>query len=166
VREQDFVGYMQNLGLPHPNRLKQAVPANLECGRPGEGTDVPRPPDWGPVVRTYAGVLQVEPEWVHAQGEHVTLIDVREQEEVATAEIGMLPGARVMPLSTLREHASEVPRDRPVVCVCPAGARSAIAATILEKGGVERVANLRGGILAWRALGYPTRERDSSPARA
>jgi sulfur dioxygenase len=29
VREQDFQGYMDNLGLPHPKKLDIAVPANL-----------------------------------------------------------------------------------------------------------------------------------------
>jgi hydroxyacylglutathione hydrolase len=60
-----------------------------------------------------------------------------------------------MPLSKLRQLLDQVPRDRPVVVVCPAGARSAIAATLLENAGVERVANMRGGLLEWRMLGLP-----------
>ena len=45
IREQDFVGYMANLGLPHPKRMADAVPANLVWGKPsdaflqGETTD-------------------------------------------------------------------------------------------------------------------------------
>ncbi|MFC1665435.1 rhodanese-like domain-containing protein [Pseudomonadota bacterium] len=39
--------------------------------------------------------------------------------------------------------------------VCPAGARSAIAATIFEKEGFEKVANLNGGIIEWLSLGLP-----------
>lgn len=156
VREQDFVGYMQNLGLPHPKKLAVAVPANLICGRPENAADAPRLPDWGPVVRTYAGVLQVEPEWVHSHASELLIVDVRENDEISATEMGLLPGARVFPLSSLRDHISEIPRDRPIICVCPAGARSAIAATVLEKAGVQRVANLRGGILEWRAQGHPT----------
>src|SRR5688572_23375606 len=76
VREQDFVGYMKNLGLPHPKKLNLAVPANLASGRPGEASDAPRLPDWGPVIRTYAGVLQVEPEWVHQHSAELTVLDV------------------------------------------------------------------------------------------
>jgi sulfur dioxygenase len=67
VREEDFVGYMENLGLPHPKRLAEAVPANLRCGRPGDGETAPVLPDWGPVVRTYAGVLEIEPGWGRPQ---------------------------------------------------------------------------------------------------
>jgi len=156
VREQDFVGYMENLGLPHPNKLDVAVPANLVCGRPEDTTLIPRSPDWGPVIRTYAGVWQVEPEWVRTHTDELYVIDVREHEEVKASPMGSVPGSRVLPLSTLRARVDEVPRDRPVVVVCPAGARSAIAATILEKAGVERVANVRGGLLEWIALGLPT----------
>jgi rhodanese-related sulfurtransferase len=112
-------------------------------------------PDWGPVVRTFAGVWQVEPEFVYAKRDELLVIDVREPEEVKASPIGTIRGSRVMPLRTLRDHLQEVPRDRPVVLVCPAGARSAIAATILENAGVERVANMRGGLLEWRILGLP-----------
>ena len=34
IGETDFVGYMDNLGLPHPKLIDIAVPANLRCGRP------------------------------------------------------------------------------------------------------------------------------------
>lgn len=151
VREHDFVTYMANLGLPHPKQLAVAVPANHACGEP-KASERPRLPDWGPVVRTYAGVWQVEPEWVHQHAGELTIIDVREAEEAGASPLQPIPGARVMPLSTLREHTGEVPRGRPVVLVCPAGARSAIAASILEKAGVERVANMRGGLLEYCAL--------------
>jgi len=156
VREEDFVGYMHNLGLPHPKKLNVAVPANLVCGKPSEGAERPHLPDWGPVVRTYAGVLQVEPDWVHQHAPELTIIDVREIDEVKATEMGLLPRSTILPLSTLRQRLGEVPRERPVILVCPAGARSAIAATILEKAGIPRVANLRGGILGWRAQGHAT----------
>jgi glyoxylase-like metal-dependent hydrolase (beta-lactamase superfamily II)/rhodanese-related sulfurtransferase len=155
VREQDFVGYMENLGLPHPAKMDRAVPANLQCGRPDDPDAAPHAPDWGPVIRTFAGVWQIEPEWVHRHAAQVRVIDVREQAEVEASPMGRIPGSVVIPLSQLRSRADEVPRDRPVVCVCPAGARSAVAAGVLEKAGVPQVANLRGGILAWRASGLP-----------
>jgi rhodanese-related sulfurtransferase len=86
----------------------------------------------------------------------VCLIDVREHAEVSTSPMGLVAGSGVIPLSMLRERVDELPRDRPVDFVCPAGARSAIAAAILEKAGASQVANLRGGLLAWRSLGLPT----------
>jgi sulfur dioxygenase len=34
ISEEDFAGYMSNLGLPHPKKMEIAVPANLRSGRP------------------------------------------------------------------------------------------------------------------------------------
>lgn len=152
VRVSDFVGYMNNLGLPHPKRMADAVPANLACGRPN---DPPTTKAWGPVIRTFAGVWEIPAEWVFQHRGEVHVIDVREREEVKASPMPSLPEAIVLPLSELRTKIAEVPRDKPVVLLCPAGARSAIAATILEKAGVEKVASLRGGILEWLALGLP-----------
>jgi glyoxylase-like metal-dependent hydrolase (beta-lactamase superfamily II) len=155
VREQDFVGYMDNLGLPHPKKLDIAVPANLRCGRPEGPSSGPSTPEWGPVIRTFAGVWQIEAEWVHRHIEELYVLDVREHAEVTASPMGRVAGSVVTPLSQLRARCEDVPRDRPVICVCPAGARSAIAAVILEQAGVSDVANLRGGLLAWRSMGLP-----------
>jgi glyoxylase-like metal-dependent hydrolase (beta-lactamase superfamily II) len=155
VREQDFKGYMENLGLPHPKQLDIAVPANLRCGQPEGDQNMPHFPEWGPVIRTFAGVWQVEAEWVYQHIDSVRVIDVRENAEVEASLMGKIEGSTVLPLSELRERSDEVENDLPVICVCPAGARSAIAAGIFEKAGISKVANLRGGLLAWRSLGLP-----------
>ncbi len=154
-REEDFVGYMENLGLPHPKKMDEAVPANLVCGHPGEGSTAQTLPDWGPVIRTFAGVLEIDPEWVHNHGDEVTLIDVREREELHADTLGNIEGSLSIPLSVLRDCLPEVPRSRPVIAVCPAGARSAQAALILEKAGFTQVANLTGGLFRWISLGFP-----------
>ena len=154
-REEDFAGYMENLGLPHPKKMQAAVPANLECGRPGDGDETPTVPDWGPVIRTFAGVLEVDPEWVHSHRDDVVVIDVREQEEIDATPLGCIDGSLMIPLSKLRDRIDEIPRNGPVVTICPAGARSAQAALILEKAGYPKVANLPGGLFRWQALGFP-----------
>jgi len=154
-REEDFVGYMNHLGLPHPKRLEAAVPANLRSGAPKEGDVVPAVPDWGPVVRTFAGVLEIEPHWAYQHHDEVTFVDVREPEEIAASPLGTIQGAVNIPLSKLAARAGELSRERPVVAVCPAGARSGRAALLLEGAGFERVANLPGGLFRWRALGFP-----------
>ena len=40
--ERDFVGFMENLNLPHPKQIDVAVPANLRSGQPADGK-MPRP---------------------------------------------------------------------------------------------------------------------------
>jgi rhodanese-related sulfurtransferase len=49
----------------------------------------------------------------------------------------------------------EVPRDKPVVAVCHSGMRSGQATVILRSEGLDRVANLRGGMLLWREMELP-----------
>lgn len=155
AREEDFVGYMTNLGLPHPKQIDVALPANLRSGRPEDGK-LPPAPDWGPIVVTYAGNPEVAPEWVAAHRADVHLLDVRSPAECA-GELGLLEEAQIIPLDQLRARAGEVPRDRPVVTVCQSGKRSALATQILARAGVDRVANLAGGMIEWRRLGLPGR---------
>lgn len=150
--EGDFVGFMDNLGLPHPAQMAVAVPANLVCGRPEDGAPAPGEIGWGPVIRTYAGVAEVEPAWVSERRAELTLLDVREPAELR-GELGAIEGALNVPLGQLRARLEEVPRDRPVITICRSGARSAQASLILEKAGFSRVANLPGGMLRWTALG-------------
>lgn len=159
AREEDFVGYMDNLALPHPKQLAVAVPANLRSGRPEDGQE-PTQPTWGPVVVTYAGIPEIAPEWVARNLGAVHLLDVRSPTEFH-GELGHLPGSRLIPLDQLRARVSDVPTDRPVVVVCQTGRRSAMGTVILVKAGHAQVANLAGGLVAWRELGAPV---EASPA--
>ncbi len=150
LSESDFVGYMENLGLPHPKQMDIAVPANLKCGR-REGMAEPADhPDWGPINLTFAGIWEVQPHWVQEHLRELRVIDVREPDEY-DGPLGHIPGAELIPLGALSARAGEIPRDRPVIAVCRAGGRSAQATVILRKAGMERVANLAGGMLRWRA---------------
>ncbi len=79
-------------------------------------------------------------------GDPVTLLDVRNDAEVAT---GVIAGARHIPLPDLVTREHELPRDLPLVVYCQSGARSARAAGFLANAGFGSVHNLRGGILAW-----------------
>lgn len=155
AREEDFVGYMTNMALPHPKLLEVAVPANLRAGRPEDGR-APQAPDWGPVVTTYAGLPEIAPEWVARHRAEVNVLDVRTSAEF-DAELGHLEGAQLIPLDELRARVGEVDAARPVVVVCQTGRRSALGTQILAKAGVERVANLAGGMVGWRDLGLPGR---------
>lgn len=150
--ERDFVGFMENLSLPHPKLIDHAVPANLRCGRPEDGR-MPVLADWGPVRQTYAGVLEIEPEWVAQNLDRVSVLDVRQPAEQQAS--GVIPGSRSIPLEQLQGRIEEIPRDRPVVAVCHAGMRSAQAITLLRAAGVSACANLRGGVLLWSDLRLP-----------
>ena len=155
--ERDFVEFMANLNLPHPKQIDVALPANMRSGRPEDGK-VPRPADWGPVRQTYAGLLEIDPEWVAEHLAQVHVLDVRQPEEMQES-LGSIPGAQLVPLHELKARLAEIPGDKPIVAVCHAGMRSGQATVILRGGGLARCANLRGGMLLWSQLGLPTRQR-------
>jgi rhodanese-related sulfurtransferase len=74
------------------------------------------------------------------------LVDVRTGREWSDGHIGR---ALNLPLAQLAERTGELPPDRPLVVYCASGYRSAIAASLLRRDGVARVANLVGGLAAW-----------------
>jgi glyoxylase-like metal-dependent hydrolase (beta-lactamase superfamily II)/rhodanese-related sulfurtransferase len=154
AREEDFVGYMNNLNLPHPKQIAVAVPGNLRAGQPEDGQTPPRP-DWGPVVTTYAGLAEISPEWVARHLQELQVLDVRDAAELS-GEFGHLESALSIPLDELRAHVAAVSLDKPVVVVCQTGKRSGLGAAILTKAGFTRVASLAGGMMRWRELGLPS----------
>jgi hydroxyacylglutathione hydrolase len=81
-----------------------------------------------------------------------TVIDVRGNAEW---EAGRLPGVPNVPLGYLAGDTAALSADRPVVVHCQAGARSAIAASVLLAGGVKSVMNMTGGYAAWEQAGLP-----------
>jgi sulfur dioxygenase len=154
IGEADFVGYMNNLGLPHPKLIDIAVPANLQCGRPERDAALPAEPAWAPLTFTFAGIWEIQPEALEENAAKVQLVDVREPDEFV-GPLGRIRGAKLMPLGQLPARVGELARDQPVVAVCRSGARSANASVLLQKAGFNDVANLAGGMLRWRAEGYP-----------
>jgi rhodanese-related sulfurtransferase len=151
IGEADFVGYMTHLGLAHPKQMDVAVPANLKCGRPEKTTTLD--PDWAPLIYTFAGIWEVQPQWLEEHLREVQIVDVRELDEF-NGPLGHVPGARLIPLGSLSARANELAKGEPTVTVCRSGARSAQATVILGKCGFEKVANLSGGMLRWRAQRY------------
>ncbi len=160
VDAADFAGYMQNLGLPHPRLMDIAVPANLRCGRPAGGAALPPEPDWAPLTFTFSGLWEIQgadlqERMAGRQAGEIQVIDVREPAEFSEAP-GHIAGARLLPLSDLASRIDSIDRQRPVVTVCRSGARSAQAVVVLQRAGLQRVANLAGGMLRWQAEGLPT----------
>lgn len=81
----------------------------------------------------------------------VELIDVRSDEEWKS---GHIAEAEHRFLGRLPENVGELEKDKPVVTQCQSGARSAIAASILQASGLE-VINMTGGFGAWEQNGLP-----------
>ena len=109
---------------------------------------------WAAGERPLGTVPQVTVQDLQASLAHraVTLLDVRNQNEW---DGGIIAGARHINLGYLADHLADVPRDKPIVVQCAAGARSAIGASVLKANGFDNVINLIGGIGAWRKAGLP-----------
>lgn len=147
ANEKDFVHYMHAMQLPHPKKIDEALPANMRSGMPEDGK-LPPEPDWADIRITYAGIAEVEPEWVVQNQPSVTILDVRETDEIEEPLTG-LNNAISIPLSQLRDRVNEVPTEKPVVTLCRSGKRSSLALGILKSAGHDKVANIHGGILHW-----------------
>ena len=78
------------------------------------------------------------------------VLDVREAYEL-TAD-GLIPGSAHIPMRFIPNRLAELPKDRPIVAYCTAGARSYHVAEFLLKQGFGDVKNLRGGLIDWQAL--------------
>lgn len=74
------------------------------------------------------------------------LIDVRESFEY---EVSHLNGLNI-PLGGLLIEVDKVAKDKPVIVHCRSGKRSAQAILLLEQQGFSNLANLKGGIVAWK----------------
>jgi rhodanese-related sulfurtransferase len=103
------------------------------------------------VYLTFSGVPEVDVEWVLQNRSDLHVLDVRETAELESP-VDRMPGTQVIPLGELRGKTEEVPKDKPVVCLCRSGRRSAMAVGILQKAGFEQVANIAGGMLRWQEL--------------
>ncbi len=98
-------------------------------------------------------VRQIAPGELAALGGDAAVIDVRSEVEWGG---GHLPGAHHIPLGYLPDRLAELRSARTVVVQCYSGARSAIAASLLERAGFRDVRNLTGGYSGWKAQGLPT----------
>jgi rhodanese-related sulfurtransferase len=92
----------------------------------------------------------------YASGNYVVLLDVREDEEVATAHV---EAALHIPMAEVPSRLNELDRDYDLVVMCHGGMRSMRVAQYLAASGFDRVFNLKGGIDAW------SREVDESVPR-
>lgn len=85
----------------------------------------------------------------------VVLLDVRTEAEFQ-GELGHLAGAILIPIEDLEKRLEELSavKGRTIIAYCRSGRRSANAAALLAQRGFT-VYNLEGGILNWRAAGFP-----------
>jgi rhodanese-related sulfurtransferase len=85
-------------------------------------------------------------------------IDVRTPRE---RDQKYIAGSLGIPLNHLVEKLETLPKDRPLLVYCAGGYRSSIAASLLERGGFDRVSEIAGGIAGWEAASLPVQTAQS-----
>ncbi len=99
-------------------------------------------------------IAQIEPtqfkDWIGAQSAAVTLLDVREDWELATASV-IADGFTLkhIPMNDTPARLTDLDVNAPIACLCHHGARSQRVAQYLMQNGFTNVANIAGGIAAW-----------------
>jgi rhodanese-related sulfurtransferase len=91
---------------------------------------------------------------VRLMNQGAAVLDLRSAEDYAA---GHIRGARSIPAGQLSQSLDTLKRyrDKPIVVYCEQGATAAAAMRTLAQQGFGQVANLRGGLRAWRAEQLP-----------
>ncbi len=168
----EFIEIMNNLNLPKPRLIDEAVPANRYCGlEENERQDAVVQRE---TVRTATAqasapsTFTTGPEMVAAAKQHitevsvettkqlikagtVTVVDVREESEYAA---GHIDKAIPLPRGVLEFKIGNVPeladKSQAILLYCRTGGRSALATQTLEALGYSNVVSMAGGFEAWQ----------------
>ena len=83
-------------------------------------------------------------------GERMNLLDVREEIEYATYNIG----GENLPLSKLADCITQLPYNKTdeIVVICKIGLRSETACMLLAQNGYQNARNLSGGLIALQKI--------------
>ncbi|MDI1229979.1 MAG: rhodanese-like domain-containing protein [Methylobacter sp.] len=165
TREQ-FIEIMNNLNLPKPRLIDEAVPANRYCGLDeNERQDAVTLRDATLPIRATTKTEDL----VAAAKQHIieidvakskqlltegniVLIDTREESEYA---VGHVDGALLVPRGMLEFKVGNMPeladKSKTVLIYCRLGNRSALAAQTLQQLGYTNVLSMAGGFEAWKS---------------
>ena len=91
---------------------------------------------------------------VRLMNQGAAVLDLRSAEDYAA---GHIRGARSIPAGQLADSLDALKRykGKPLIVYCEQGATAAAALRTLAQQGFSQVANLRGGLSAWRAEQLP-----------
>jgi glyoxylase-like metal-dependent hydrolase (beta-lactamase superfamily II)/rhodanese-related sulfurtransferase len=108
---------------------------------------------WRAEKREVARIERVGVEELHERADEVQIVDVREQGEW---DAGHIPGSVHVPYHDIHSLPDGVDPAKPAGVICMSGQRSAVAASLLKRHGVEAPLHVvDGGVGTWRRAGYP-----------
>ena len=124
---EEFIAIMNNLNLPTPNRIQEAVPANLAGGVGLSESDGARVVQAALEAGTPLRSVSAQQLSVLAGSGRLHILDVRTPGEFASLRIAAavnVPFERLDPPALLTRFGA----DTPLYCVCQTGTRSQLAA--------------------------------------
>ncbi|MDD5411597.1 MAG: rhodanese-like domain-containing protein [Methylobacter sp.] len=164
TREQ-FIEIMNNLNLPKPRLIDEAVPANRYCGLDENERqdavvlrDTTRPvrvttstDDLVAAAKQQITEINVaKSKQLIAEG-NIVIVDTREESEYAA---GHIDGALLLPRGVLEFKIDSIPeladKSKAVLIYCRSGNRSALAAQTMQLMGYTNVLSMAGGFEAWK----------------
>ncbi|MBS3952764.1 MAG: MBL fold metallo-hydrolase [Methylomicrobium sp.] len=162
---EEFIEIMNNLNLPKPRLIDEAVPANRYCGlEENERQDAISQREATRPLRNESSTQEMvdsakqqiteinveKSKQLIAEG-NVVIIDTREESEYA---VGHLDNALPIPRGLLEFKIGSQPdladKSKPVLVYCRSGNRSALAALTLQNLGYKNVLSMAGGYEAWQ----------------
>jgi sulfur dioxygenase len=162
---EEFIEIMNNLNLPKPRFIDEAVPANRYCGLDEDERqdavarrDTARP---ARATTTAQSLVATAKEQITEIGvdkakqllsqSDIAVVDVREESEYAA---GHLDKALPIPRGVLEFKIDTIPeladKSKTVVVYCRTGGRAALAAQTLQNLGYSNVLSIAGGYEAWQ----------------
>lgn len=93
------------------------------------------------------------------KGESCQVIDVREAAEYSADH---MEPSDLVPLSGLKSELGKISKSKKIYVLCRSGKRAGMAAEILVKNGFHDLTVVSGGMLAWKAAGYPVKTADNA----
>ncbi len=105
-------------------------------------------------LASYENVSPSEANEMVEKGEAYVL-DVRNQTEF---DEGHIDNAEHIMVGTLKNRLDEVDTDKTIIVQCQAGARSAIAASVLKANGIDNLVNMTGGYSKWQQEVAPVKQ--------
>lgn len=164
-REQ-FIEIMNNLNLPKPRLIDEAVPANRYCGLDENERqdavvlrDTTRPlrattsstEDLVAAAKQQITEINVAKSKQLIAEDNIVIVDTREESEYAA---GHIDGALLLPRGMLEFKIGSIPeladKSKAVLIYCRLGNRSALAAQTMQLLGYTNVLSMAGGFEAWK----------------
>ena len=165
---EEFIEIMNNLNLPKPHLIDEAVPANRYCGLDEKerqdavllrDTLQPLRTNISPqdlVIDAKQHITEVTVDTAKqllSEG-NIVLVDTREESEYAA---GHIDNALLLPRGVLEFKIGNcvelTDKSKAVLIYCRTGGRSALAAQTMQQLGYKNVLSMAGGFEAWQKAG-------------